>query len=627
MKMIDHLNLIKSSAENQTNNSVSRRMQGWLKIFFLLLLIICLTMVGVVFVYQKNHVNRIYPGVYIGSFKLGSLTREEAKKILAPAVEEIESQGLNFIGQSEKGEKSMRIKPMLIAVTDPDLSRRIINLDLEATLDRAMAVGRRGTLIEKFNQVIVSRWHGWPILTVVQIDKNELKDNIAANFKSLEQEPRDAGFELTKNNEIKLTEDSAGYTFDLDKAISEAESNLYKIDNKSVRLKLVRYDPKIKIKDVEAMIDKINEVLALAPLTIKADDKTWQVKKNLLCQWLSIKKNKETDLVFNHDNIAAYLNSIGSEINQEALDAKFKISGDRVAEFQASRAGRALDVEGGVREIVKQILAGKSEINLKIVTTEPQVLTQDVNDLGIKELIGRGTSNFAGSPKNRRHNIAVGAKKLNGILIKPDEEFSLVKALGEINQEADFLSELVIKGDRTVPEFGGGLCQIGTTTFRATLYSGLPITARTPHSYRVVYYEPAGMDATIYQPQPDLKFINDTGHYILFQTKIDGDNLIFEFYGTSDGRKVEVEKPKIFNIVQSGEPLYIETTDLPVGEKKKLESAHAGADAEFKRTITWPDGTKKDDVWKSHYRPWREVWLVGVEKLSEPTAPTTPNNQ
>ncbi|MCX6741316.1 MAG: VanW family protein, partial [Candidatus Parcubacteria bacterium] len=234
-----------------------------------------------------------------------------------------------------------------------------------------------------------------------------------------------------------------------------------------------------------------------------------------------------------------------------------------------------------------------------------------------------GTSNFAGSPVNRRHNIAVGAKILNGLLIKPSEEFSLVKALGTIDDKAGFLPELVIKGDRTVPEFGGGLCQIGTTTFRVALYSGLPITARTPHSYRVVYYEPAGMDATIYNPQPDLRFINDTGANILFETKIDGNILTFDFYGTSDGRKTDITQPILSNITPPGSPLEIKTTDLAPGVRKKLESAHAGADAEFSRTITYVDGSQKTQTWKSHYRPWQEVWMVGVASLDE-VATSTP---
>ncbi|MBI3291172.1 VanW family protein, partial [Candidatus Falkowbacteria bacterium] len=308
--------------------------------------------------------------------------------------------------------------------------------------------------------------------------------------------------------------------------------------------------------------------------------------------------------------------------NVATRDAKFKMDGDRVTEFQSSQDGKKLDLELSYKKINDRIIVGSpDDIELAVEVDPAKVATADLNDLGIKELIGRGVSNFSGSPVNRRYNISVGADSLDGILIGPGEEFSLLEALGEIDGAHGYLQELVIKGDRTIPEYGGGLCQIGSTTFRAALWSGLPITARRNHSYRVVYYEPAGMDATIYDPAPDMKFLNDTGHHILFITKIEGDNLIFEFYGTPDGREVTIEPnpPAIYNITQPGPPRYIETEDLAPGEKKKVESSHAGADTYFKYTIKYPNGETKEQEFYSHYVPWREVWLVG----KDPNASTT----
>jgi len=143
--------------------------------------------------------------------------------------------------------------------------------------------------------------------------------------------------------------------------------------------------------------------------------------------------------------------------------------------------------------------------------------------------------------------------------------------------------------------------------------SGVEITARKNHAYRVGYYEPAGTDATIYSPWPDFRFKNDTKKHILIQTRIEGNELIFELWGTSDGRKIEVSKPKIWNITSPEETKYIETTDLPPEKVDCIEIAHNGADAEFSRIITYLDGEIKEDVWKSHYRPWRAVCMVGVD--------------
>jgi vancomycin resistance protein YoaR len=114
-----------------------------------------------------------------------------------------------------------------------------------------------------------------------------------------------------------------------------------------------------------------------------------------------------------------------------------------------------------------------------------------------------------------------------------------------VDGEHGYLPELVIKQNRTEPEFGGGICQVSSTVFRAAIYSGLKITARRNHAYPVKYYAPYGMDATIYIPKPDLKFVNNTPGHILMQASIEGTELIFRFYGTSDRRKVEVDGPHI----------------------------------------------------------------------------------
>jgi len=239
--------------------------------------------------------------------------------------------------------------------------------------------------------------------------------------------------------------------------------------------------------------------------------------------------------------------------------------------------------------------------------------------LGISDVLGTGTSDFKGSPRNRIHNIKTGAEILNGLLIKPGEKFSLITALGEIDGEHGFKQELVIKQNRTIPEFGGGLCQIGTTVFRTAIDGGLPIVERRNHSYRVSYYEPAGTDATIYSPSPDLKFSNDTGAHILIQTKIQGTKLIFEFWGKDDGREIAYTKPVIKNITNPPPPKYIKTTELPVGKKKKIETAHKGADAYFQYTVKYNDENKEDinETFYSHYRPWAEVWMVGATSTDE----------
>jgi len=167
--------------------------------------------------------------------------------------------------------------------------------------------------------------------------------------------------------------------------------------------------------------------------------------------------------------------------------------------------------------------------------------------LGITALIGSGETNFAGSPASRIHNIRVGSNKFQGTLIAPGEEFSFNTLLGEVTAKEGYLPELVIKKGETVPEYGGGLCQVSTTFFRAAVRSGLEITQRYNHSYPVVYYGIPGFDATIYPPSPDLRFLNNTENHILIQYRIEGTKLAWDIYGTDDGRTVELDGPHVYD--------------------------------------------------------------------------------
>jgi len=156
------------------------------------------------------------------------------------------------------------------------------------------------------------------------------------------------------------------------------------------------------------------------------------------------------------------------------------------------------------------------------------------------------------------------------------------------------------------------------TVFRNGLDTGLPITARRNHSYRVSYYEPAGTDAAVYNPWPDVKFINDTVNYILIQSRIENNDIYIEFWGTSDGRTATTTPPVIYNIVKPPATKIVESEELKPGEKKCTESAHNGADAYFDYIVIYPDGattTPRQEIrFNSHYVPWQEVCLVGKEE-------------
>ncbi len=606
-----------SAKRDQRANKDHRLKWRFFVIFFRLIFFLFVFLIITLYGYQFAYWGRIYPGVRLGDFNLGGLKEEEAKLLLQPFLDDLEKRGFIFKGESPKGKKELRIQSIFVAIGDPDLSQRILSFDLDKTVENAMKIGRRGNFLVRAKEILFTLQRGYTTSNYFQLNEDKLLKILKENFEDLEKKPQPAAFILKKTGEIEFISEVGGYVFSYEKAVVEVKENLSLIRKRPVILTLEAKFPTITLAKIKSLEEELKNIIETAPFILEGNEKKWLISKKLLAQWLDFKDREPLEIALNFDKVNIFLAQLAKEVEAEPINAKFVMKNGRVIEFQASRPGLKIDIETTHQEIEKVILSGEKTIRLVINKIEPEVLTENVNELGIKELIGRGESDFKGSPKNRIHNIKTGANVLNGILIKPNEEFSLLKALGEVSEKTGYLPELVIKADRTIPELGGGLCQIGTTMFRLALNTGLPITQRVPHAFRVIYYEPAGVDATIYNPWPDFKFINDTPAYLLLQTRIDGTRLIFEFYGTDDGRKIKLSEPKIFNIVSPGPPLYIETTELPVGEKKRVEKAVAGADTEFERIITFPNGEVKKETWKSHYRPWREVWLVGVEKLTE----------
>ncbi|OGG14392.1 hypothetical protein A2773_00645 [Candidatus Gottesmanbacteria bacterium RIFCSPHIGHO2_01_FULL_39_10] len=238
--------------------------------------------------------------------------------------------------------------------------------------------------------------------------------------------------------------------------------------------------------------------------------------------------------------------------------------------------------------------------------------------MGIRELIGVGRSKFAHSIPGRIHNVALAASRINGRLIPPGATFSFNEALGDVSASTGFQPAYIIKDGKTVLGDGGGVCQVSTTLFRAALNAGLPIVERWAHAYRVGYYEQdskPGFDATVYAPGVDLKIKNDTGNNILIQAITDKVNasLTFEFYGTSDGRTVDISAPKIYSESPPPPDLYQDDPTLSNGEVKQTDFAAWGAKAEFNYKVIKNDETVFEKRFFSNYRPWQAVFLRGTK--------------
>lgn len=335
-----------------------------------------------------------------------------------------------------------------------------------------------------------------------------------------------------------------------------------------------------------------------------------------LISWLSFTDTCRTDRIQNYSEVLA------KNVAKEPLDAVFKFENNKVLEFQPERKGQSLDSARFEAEICPQIstLISSAEksltYQLPLIYTDPKITNSQVNNLGIRELLGRGSSTFSHSSAIRNHNVEKGASIVNRILVAPDETFSFIKNLGEVTLDNGYKQAYVIRAGKTELDVGGGICQVSTTLFRAILNSGLYITERKNHAYRVGYYEedmPPGYDATVFIPNPDLKFKNDTGHHLLIQSIYDGVNkkLTYEIYGTSDGRQVEISNYRQWDATPAPPDVYIDDPTLPAGKVVKDESRVPGLKTSFDWKVTRDGQVLHQKTFQSSYAPWAAVYRRG----------------
>lgn len=564
---------------------------------------------------SQTYDNKILPNVLVAGIPVGNSTEAAADSTLRTE-----------LGPEKVKKITVQIKDETYTLTADPADGSFV--EPSSTLVRkAFAVGRSSNPVKNtWDRIRLSLGGKTDIALAVDVDPERLRTTLEPKIQDVLRAPSDAKLAISASTtEVQIVPEQRGISLDWQDAAARIETHINRRTTGSVELPLVETIPNLVSEDfttVRSIAEQWLTKPSLALYATSTSDTPWRLTTSTIAGWISVTSTEPHEARIELSRSAAEqtfkawlgTNVRGAQDGLLELDAQGKL-----VNFIAPKDGLGPDTDATLERIQTAWDQNATSTEL-IVRAEQPIIRGDAERLGIRELLGRGTSNFSGSPTNRRKNIKLGMERVHGTILAAGEEFSMMKTLGEIDGAHGWLPELVIKGNQTVPEFGGGLCQIGTTAFRGAMNTGLEITERRNHSYRVRYYEPAGTDATLYDPSPDFKFKNDTGHAMLITGEIRGDIVEFSFWGTSDGRKGSISPSRITKIVPAPPTKLIETTDLPVGTRKCTETAHAGATAQIDYTVEQANGEKKIVTFTSVYRPWQAVCLIGVAALSTPPA-------
>lgn len=518
------------------------------KIVWIIAIFLVILTIGEITFFNYSYKNKILPNVFINGENYESLTFDQAKSKLEEKMKDATGDGIVF---SHK-EKTYTAQPSDIG----------LSIDTEKAIENAYSYGHNKDFIETLKDDLHIMTQKVEIWIDMQINDDAFNEFLSKDIAKIEKLPKNFTYKYS-GGEFISTLSHSGMILDRPSLKNSILNNFSNFKNETVNIELVNKDPEVT-EDANGTALKRAKNIIGNKLVLKYNSSKWALQGEELISFVKFDPidnasggfEKVLGIVADNKDIKDYLVTLVPQINQEPINAELEAKDGKVEVFSLDHKGIALNVEKSADEIAGKLFVPDNyiydskksiDIDLVVENVEPEITMESIDNMGITALLATGESDFSGSPKNRRHNINIGASKFHGILVGPGDEFSFVKILGEVGPKEGYLPELVIKKGGTVPEYGGGLCQVSTTAFRAAILAGLEITERKAHAYAVKYYTPYGMDATIYPPHPDLRFKNNTPAYILIQTKIKGNKLYFEFYGSDDGRKVELTTPTVYD--------------------------------------------------------------------------------
>jgi vancomycin resistance protein YoaR len=357
------------------------------------------------------------------------------------------------------------------------------------------------------------------------------------------------------------------------------------------------------------------------PVRLELGPTRWRVSRWRLAELLSLPHDGTRSVGIGGPSADHWFARLRRQVDRPAVDADFAVYSDAVKVIPA-RPGVTVDVAATRRRILAAALSPLRRVaQVAVARTEPERTTAEAEAMHISGLVSSYETVYGGDA-NRIHNVQLVSHLVDKHVIAPGETFSFNATTGERSAEKGFKEAPVIIDGELQTGLGGGVCQVSTTVFNAAYEAGLPIVARTNHSLYISHY-PQGRDATVNYPDTDLKFVNDTGQWLLLRTFVGPSSLIVALFGTPTDRRVETRTAPL---VETAPPPVTRVRDpaLAAGRKVVEDSGEPARRTSVRRLVYSAAGKLlSDTTWSSSYRAEPAIVRVGTKPKRKPKPATT----
>jgi vancomycin resistance protein YoaR len=558
-----------------------------------------LVLVAIAFGFAYGSSSRIAAGVTVDGIDVGGLKPDAAVSLLR-----------------ERTAKLLKT-PLVVHVSGRRFTTTAAELGVlpewAKAVDAAQARGDGFAFVRGYRRLYV-RFFGATVTPHVDYSQSALNALLDRIERTVDVQSREAAL-VRHGLRIEVVPGREGRKLDRARAAATIVAALSGFTRDPVWLPTMPDRPRVTAKMLQPLALQAKTALS-EPVRLVIGPTYYRLPRWRLAEMLSLPRNGGSAIRIAGPAADAFFARLEKVVNSKPQDARFAVDGPKVT-ILPDQPGRALDVPATAKNVLSAALSPTDRIAKIVVGTKPAKLTaRAAAAMGITGLVSSYTTEYGGVP-NRIHNVQLVAQLIDNHLIPPGHEFSFNATTGARTPEKGFLTAPVIINGELQNALGGGVCQVSTTVFNAAYEAGLNITARTNHALYISHY-PQGRDATVNYPDTDLKFVNDTGHWLLLRTFVGSYSLTVSLYGTPQHRRVVSETAPL---VETGPPpvKHVKDPNLFKGQQVVRDPGSPSLSTSVHRKVYSADGKLLyDNVWYSSYRGNYKIVAVGTKPKPKP---------
>jgi vancomycin resistance protein YoaR len=564
--------------------------------FLVLVIAVAGVVLGLVFAGSPT---TIADGVRVDGVDIGGLRVSQARDLLEGKAAALSSRPVVFTG----GGRRFAIRPAELGVQS----------DWVAAVDDAKRQGSGFAPLRGYKRLGVDVF-GADVTPSTSVLTGALQYELTRIAAKVDRVPKNASLTF-RGSQIVLVPARTGVRLDRVAAATLIVHQLATLARTAqpVQLPTLVAVPRVRAAALRAAARQVRVALS-APVQLVVGSEHLVLTPAQLAPLLALPSGGSSALAIGGPAADAWLRRLGTRVQKPPKDATFVVDGSSVR-IVHDRPGVRLDAVRAANVVLAAALRrlpSRRVAQLPVETAPAQVTEASARAMGITGLVSTFTTVYGGVP-NRIHNVQLVARLVDDKLIAPGTEFSFNKTTGERTAAKGFLVAPVIVNGEVTTGLGGGVCQVSTTVFNAAFEAGLKITDRTNHALYISHY-PQGRDATVDYPDVDLRFVNDTGHWLLLRTFVGSSSLTVSLYGTPTGRRVESTTAPL---VVHGKVQVKKTVDptLKPGEQVIDDPGEPAMTTSVTRDVYAKNGKLLyHDVFYSSYRAAPELLRVGPKK-------------